>query len=548
MSHITYWKAVKPPRFAALMKSQRFDVAIVGAGITGLTAAYLLKRAGKKVCVLERDRIGSVDTGNTTAHLTYVTDLRLKELVKSFGKEGARQVWQGGATAINTIEHIAKTQSIDCDFRRVPGFLHQSLNAKRDESKQLSQEADLARELGFDATFLDAVPFIHEPGVRFSNQAKFHPLAYLAGLARAVHGDGSAIFEQSEVEEVEDDPMRLKVGKHKVECDYLVIATHVPLMGKTGLINATIFQSKLAPYSSYVIGAKLPRGKYSEATYWDTTDPYYYLRIDSNDKFDYAIFGGEDHKTGQKSDEGERYANLVQLLLEMIPQAKVTHRWSGQVVETNDGLPYIGETAERQFVATGFSGNGTTFGTLAAMMARDAVLKKENPWQDLFSVNRKKLRGGLWDYLTENVDYPYYMVRDRLARAEGDSPSDVMPGEGKILKIDGQSVACSRDRSGEATLVSAVCTHMGCLVHWNSPERTWDCPCHGSRFHPSGEVLAGPAESPLEPVAEPTAKPKKSAKRPADKQPTARKKTGPRPGSAGRAASPRSAAKQSRRK
>jgi Rieske Fe-S protein len=202
----------------------------------------------------------------------------------------------------------------------------------------------------------------------------------------------------------------------------------------------------------------------------------------------------------------ERYKKLEEMLGRLIPTAKVDRRWTGQVIETNDGLPYIGETAERQFVATGFAGNGMTFGTLAAMMATDAILGQKNPWADLFSVNRKKVRGGTWDYITENVDYPYYMLRDWLKGAEADQPSQVKRGDGKILKIDGERVACSRDEDGKLHAVSAVCTHMGCLVHWNSTEHTWDCPCHGSRFEATGEVIGGPAEKPLEEVKIPAAK------------------------------------------
>ena len=330
-------------------------------------------------------------------------------------------------------------------------------------------------------------------------------------------GRGVAVFENSEVTETEADPLRVKANDEWIDTDYLVIATHVPLMGNAGLLGSALFQTKLAPYSSYVVGAALPKSALPEAEFWDTSDPYYYLRVDAHGTSDYAIFGGLDHKTGQEEDTEARFAELIAMLLKLVPEARVDHRWSGQVVETHDGLPYIGEMADRQFVATGFSGNGTTFGTLAGVMATDAVFGRENPWQELFSVSRKKLRGGTWDYLKENVDYPYYLLRDRLAKAEGDSVADVQPGEGKILKIDGQRVACARDEKGEATLVSAVCTHMGCIVHWNSAERTWDCPCHGSRFKVDGKVLAGPAETPLEPVA--AAGPK---------SPSVRKQTPPR--------------------
>ena len=521
------WRAAKLPSFRTVSKQAHFDVVIVGGGITGLSAAYLLKRAGKKVCLLERDRLGAIDTGNTTAHLTYVTDLRLKPLVKYFGKDSARVAWLGGAAAINTIEQIVKSESIDCDFRRVPGFLHASLEGNEDERAELKKEAELARELDFDAKYLESVPKVDKPGIRFSNQAKFHPLKYLAGLAKAIHGDGSAVFEHAEVTAVEDDPLTVIVNDRKVKCDYLVIATHVPLMGKTGFLRATLFQTKLFPYSSYAVGAQIPKSQWPEASYWDTSDPYYYLRIDKHTKFDYAIFGGADHKTGQESRTKVNFAKLEAKLATLIPGAKVTHRWSGQVIETNDGLPFIGEIAERQFVATGFSGNGMTFGTLSGMMACDRVSGRENPWQQLFAIDRKKVRGGLWDYVKENFDYPYCLIRDHLMPAEGNSPSEVGRDEGKVIKHEGQRVACSRDKAGKLTAVSAVCTHMGCIVHWNGAEKTWDCPCHGSRFHADGQVLAGPAESPLEPI-----KIKASAAK--EKAATVRKRKPARPNSVGR--------------
>ncbi|MGC3967733.1 MAG: FAD-dependent oxidoreductase [Pirellulales bacterium] len=249
-----------------------------------------------------------------------------------------------------------------------------------------------------------------------------------------------------------------------------------------------------------MIGAKISSGLLPDASYWDTSEPYYYLRVDHRGRNDYVIFGGEDHKTGQANDTEKCFANLERALRKLIPEAKPDRRWSGQVIETNDGLPYIGPSAPHQYVATGFSGNGMTFGTVAGMMVRDAIAGRNNPWSKLFSVDRKKLRGGLWDYLVENVDYPYYFVKDRLSRAEGSSTRSVKRGGGKLLDIGGERVACARDEQGKLHERSAYCTHLGCLVRWNSAEKTWDCPCHGSRFKPTGEVIAGPAETPLEAV------------------------------------------------
>ncbi len=229
-----------------------------------------------------------------------------------------------------------------------------------------------------------------------------------------------------------------------------------------------------------------------------TSNPYYYLRVDQHSDHAYAIFGGLDHKTGQEKDSNQIFADLEGELKKFLPQAEVQHRWLGQVVETNDGLPFIGESAGQQFIATGFCGNGFTLGTLAAMMARDRYLQRKNPWFDLFEVNRKKFHGGTWRYVMENLDYPYYLLRGHLGGADQGSVNDLKLGEGRVLRVEGKKTAAFRDETGKVHLCSAVCTHLKCLVRWNAADKTWDCPCHGSRFKPTGEVLAGPAEEPLE--------------------------------------------------
>jgi Rieske Fe-S protein len=224
------------------------------------------------------------------------------------------------------------------------------------------------------------------------------------------------------------------------------------------------------------------------------------LRLERRQGLDYVIYGGEDHKTGQADDAGARFERLAAALAELVPGTQTSHRWSGQVVETADGLPFIGETAPGQFVATGFAGNGLTFGTLAAMMACDAVVGRANPWHGLFDPDRTNLRAGLWNYLRENKDYPYYLIRDRFAGAEGRFTREIPRGSGRILEQNGRRVAAYRDFDGSVRLLSPTCTHLGCYVRWNDAERTWDCPCHGSRFSPDGHVLSGPAETPLNPA------------------------------------------------
>ena len=298
----SYWQfSEKLPKFPSLTRDLKVDVVVIGAGLTGITAAWLLKREGAKVALLDRQRCAASDTGHTTAHLTYITDERLRTLVKHFGKDAARAFWEAGAAAIDHIYEISKSTGGKAEFKWLPGYLHGRLDKsdKKDQAS-LKEDAQLARELDFDAEFIDQVPFVNRPGIRFAHQAKFHPYKYLAPLLRSIPGGGSHVFENTEATEVEPDPLTVHAGKFKIRCQYLVIATHTPLLGKTPLLKGTLFQSKLALYTSYVLGAKLPRGTVPEALFWDTSDPYYYMRVDRHRDHDYVIFGGDDCKTGQE--------------------------------------------------------------------------------------------------------------------------------------------------------------------------------------------------------------------------------------------------------
>jgi len=494
-----YWSSSAPfPAFGKLAADTEADVLVVGGGITGLTAAYLLAKAGKDVVLLDRDRCASIDTGHTTAHLTMVTDVGLTDLAKRFGTSHAQAAWDAGVAAIATIEDIVREEGIDAGFARVDGYLHVPLGeGAKDHRERLEADAKQAAELGFDAEFVESAPLVNRPGVRFPGQGRFHPRRYLAGLAQALVAAGGRIHEQSEAEEFSDDTRSVKVNGHTVKCGTAVIATHNPAMGFRGVAGSTLFQTKLALYTSYVVAGNVERGSVPDSLWWDTADPYRYLRVEPGPDEDVVIFGGADHKTGQEEDTASCYRRLEDDLRAVIPAVTLTHRWSGQVIETPDGLPYIGPSADRQYSATGYAGNGMTFGTLAGLMISDAILGRPNPWAELFDPGRKALTRGLWDYVKENADYPYYLVRDRLVGAEAKSLRAVKRGQGKIVARGGKKVAAYRDAAGTVTLRSAICTHMGCVVDWNTAEQTWDCPCHGSRFKPTGEVIAGPAESPL---------------------------------------------------
>jgi glycine/D-amino acid oxidase-like deaminating enzyme/nitrite reductase/ring-hydroxylating ferredoxin subunit len=493
------------PRFPRLGRDLTVDVVIVGGGITGITTAHLCLKAGLSFALIERDRLARMDTGLTTAHLTSVTDLRLFEMAEKFSAEQARAVWDAGAAAIDQIVNNIRAENIACDFKWLPGYLH-TPDAEPDSStvNELLKEAGQARELNISADYVSSTPIFGGPGIKFPHQAIFHPRKYLAGLISAFGGKGAHVFEQTTVDEVQDKPLTVKAGAYAVQCRHVVLATHNPLQGKTGTLAAMLFQTKLALYTSYALAAKLP-AQGAEGLFWDTLDPYHYLRIEHRRGHDRAIFGGEDHKTGQEKNTEDAFRRLEKRFHQIFPDAVIDRRWSGQVIETTDGLPFIGSIAVDQFIATGFSGNGMTFGTLSAMMAVDAIAGRKSPWTELFHVQRKKLIGGTWDYLKENKDYPYYMLRDWLSGAESHSLESLQRSDGKILSIHGKKVAAYRDNSGEVTLCSPVCPHLKCIVHWNDAEHTWDCPCHGSRFKATGEVISGPAEDDLEKIPLPEA-------------------------------------------
>jgi glycine/D-amino acid oxidase-like deaminating enzyme/nitrite reductase/ring-hydroxylating ferredoxin subunit len=494
-----YWTdSASLPSFPQIERDLDVDLVVIGGGITGLTTAYLLATSGRSVALLERGRCGDVDTGHTSAHLTMVTDVRLSELVRRFGRTHAQAVWDAGLAAIAQIDAIVRDHRIDCGFEWVEGYLHAPEGSSAsDETESFREEAALASDLGFDASFVPDVPLVGGPGMRVEQQARIHPRRYLAALASAVRARGGEIFERSAAQEFSEAPLGVKANGRWVRCRDIVVATHNPMVGIAGTARASAIQTKLALYTSYVVAGRIRRGAVPDALFWDTADPYRYLRIERHHDGDIVIYGGEDHKTGQQANTLACFDRLERALIARAPGIHLTHRWSGQVIETPDGLPYIGPVTEHQYVATGFGGNGLTFGSLAAMIVADAIQQQTNPWADLFETSRSAIRRGMWEYIKENADYAYYRIRDRFAGAESRTLRTVKRGHGQIVEHRGEKVAAYRAPDGALTLRSAICTHMGCVVAWNEAEMTWDCPCHGSRFTTSGRVIAGPAQSPL---------------------------------------------------
>lgn len=484
-----------PQDFPKLRGRVKVDVLVVGGGITGVTTAHLLKQAGCRVAVVDLKNIGAGETSHTTAHVTFVTDTRLHELVSRLGREHAQALWGAGNLAMQQIEHTVKELEIKCELKRVPGYLFAALGKDASkESESLQEDALISDGLGFDAAFIESDPLFHRPAVRFPNQLKFHPLKYVNAIAKALQGDDCHVFSRTNGSNIDSDKDELRTDDGTISYDTVVAATHVPIQGERDTFGAALFQTKLAAYSTYALEAEIEFA--AESLFWDTNDPYLYFRFDRRNGTSSVIIGGEDHKTGQEEDTEARYERLEKALMESFPAAKLRHRWSGQVLETPDGLPYIGEVGERQFLATGFSGNGITLGTFSAILIRDLITGKSNPWTELFAPNRKSTVG-TWDYVRENKDFPAYFVKGLLSPAA--APGAPAPGSGEVLKLDGKKRAVYCDEHGNRTVLSPICPHMGCIVAWNSAEKTWDCPCHGSRFGASGELIAGPAESNLEP-------------------------------------------------
>ena len=481
-----------PQQFSQPKGLIKVDVLVVGGGITGLTTGYLLKQAGRSVAIVDQKGIGGGETSHTTAHITFVTDIRLHELASRFGGKEAQALWGAGHRAMRQIEEIAQELKIDCELKRVPGYLFAAVDKDSvTESKSLQEDTLLANEYGFDAAYMERDPLFNRPAVRFPNQLKFHPLKYVNALAKAIVGDDCYVFSETSGSNVDNEKHELHTAGGRIRYKSVVAATHVPIQGERGTFGAALFQTKLAGYSTYALEAEIK--PMAESLYWDTNDPYLYLRFDQRGDSSFVIIGGEDHKTGQEGNTEARYETLAKILKTTFPTARLKHRWSGQVLETTDGLPYIGQVGEGQFLATGFSGNGITLGTFSAMLIRDLITENPTLGPTLFSKSQISQRN--WDYVRENKDFLAYFVKDWL---EPPSPLEKLKrNTGGIFKVEGKKRAVYCNAYGKHTVLSPVCPHMGCIVAWNDAEKTWDCPCHGSRFAATGELIAGPAESNL---------------------------------------------------
>jgi glycine/D-amino acid oxidase-like deaminating enzyme len=394
------WTATaKIPAYPVLSENLDVDVIVIGGGVAGVTAAYLLKQHGQRVALVEQQRCAAGQSGRSTAHLTAVTDMPLSRLVERHGADRARAVWDAGFSAIGRIRAAVRDERINCGFSWVRGCLHAGADVDRSSARaELSHEASVANALGFDAVYVDMVPGICRPGVRFDGQARLHPLRYLSVLLDRIPGAGSHVFEQTPVHDIDRRRLHVQAGDFRIAAQYIVVATHLPLLCAAGQSLRPLWPFVLDVSTSYVVSGTAQRGALEEGIFWEHGDSAYdYLRVDRHDQHDRVTLGGCDHPGTEALTAADRFSRLGRRLSKYVTDLDIGHQWSGQVVGSRDGLPYIGELSDGLFTATGFGGNGMTFGTLAGMMACDGARGHRSRWRDLFDPRRTNVLLGPWN-------------------------------------------------------------------------------------------------------------------------------------------------------
>ena len=465
------------------------DVVVLGGGITGLTTALLLKQQGARVAVLEARRCGGGVTGSTTAKVTALQSTVYSKIRGKHGEDAAATYAQASAAAVRRVADLVAQHGIDCELNRRPAFTYAATSK---ELPSVQREAEAARSAGLPVELTTSIdlPYPVAGAVRLDDQLEFHPVRYATGLAAAVHGDGSSVFEHTRVVGVSHgSPSRVRTeGGATVRAAHVVVATHYPLLDRG------LFFARLEPTRSYCVAARVA-GHVPAGMSISAGSPTRSIRSYG----ELLIVGGESHSVGASDATPERYARLEQFAREHWSVREVTHRWSAQDPSSYDKLPVIGRYGPpwpRLYVASGFMKWGLTSGTFAAMIINDQIGGRENPWAETFRPNRFEPKS-LPKLARLNAKVAADMVGDRISGAEASSVAEVPPGEARVVGSRRDKTGVFRDDAGGVHAVSLRCTHLGCLLRFNSAERSWDCPCHGSRFDVDGEVLEGPAVKPL---------------------------------------------------
>ncbi|MDY7005733.1 MAG: FAD-dependent oxidoreductase [Cyanobacteriota bacterium] len=493
---VSFWIDSTPnTNFTQFIDNVVVDVAIVGGGIAGLTAAILLKRAGKTVAVIEANHIAAGVSGHTTAKVTSLHRTIYADLIKEIGLEKARIYGESNQAAVEFVATMVAQEQIDCDFSREKAY---TFARHQDDLSQIEAEVEAAVKLGLPATFAQetSLPFPIAGAVQFENQAKFHPRKYLLHLANQIQGGGSYIFEETRVKTAEEGtPCQVTTNKGVVNATDVIVTTNLPILDRG------LFFAKTYPKRSYIVGAHIDPAKAPEGVFIGVGNDTHSLRTTpTQDGGMLLMIGGIGHKTGDTVNTEKYYLDLENYGLSNFGIETFDYRWSSQDMISFDNIPYIGKLTpanEHIYVATGFSLWGMSNGTMSGMLLSDLIQGKQNPWSELYDATRATPFLSATS-IKENADVAKHWVADRLKGLQDSSVSEVGAGEGKLLSIDGEKIGAYRDDSGTLHAVSAVCPHLGCIVEWNSAEKSWDCPCHGARFNCEGEVLRAPAVNNLE--------------------------------------------------
>lgn len=477
------------------LPAQTVDVLIVGGGITGITTALLLQKAGKTCVIAEAQNLCFGTTGGTTSHINSFFDTSYDQIQSDFGESGAQLVAKAARQALDLFQQQVNQYNIDCGYAEKDAYLYAQTE---EQISQLEKIMDASVQAGVEVAYAPEipVPVSFQKAIVYSRNAQIHPSRYVYALAKEFEQAGGVILQQCTVTNLKNDTAEIleaETSRGVIKARNLIYATHIPP-------GINLLHFRCAPYRSYAMAVKLAGGNYPKGLAYDMYEPYHYYRTQEIDGEQYLIVGGEDHKTAHVANTDACFAHLEAHIRKLYPDAEITHKWSSQYFEPSDGLPYIGNLpghGDNVYVATGYSGNGITYSHIAALVLSDLLTKGSSEYADLYNPKRVKPVAGFKEFIKENVDVAKEFFAKRFSQEQLQQLADLAAGEGRVVKFEGESIALYKDEQGALHAVSPVCPHAMCVVDWNSAEKSWDCPCHGSRFSIDGALLTGPARKGL---------------------------------------------------